>query len=487
MTPLDPRPGIARARFRVGWQGSMLARSLSLAVLFGCAAPAAVLAQAAEPLLYRVFLSDGTGLASFGEWARVEDRVVFSMPLGVAAGPSDLHLVSLPVQRIDMARTERYAESVRAAHYAANRGEADFAQLSGDVAHALNQVALIKDPAARLATAERARRALADWPGAHYGYRAGEVREIVGVLDEVISGLRAQGGSARFDLTLSTTTSEAAHESLLPAPDHAEVVRQLMSAATVVDSPAEKVSLLQSVVAFIDRAVDLLPEAFAKTIRSSALGGIADEQRIDAQYARLRTTTLAEAARYAGSADVRGLERLRKRVREQDSKLGQRRPDDVAGMIATLDAHLDVAFRLRLTHDQWLLRIDAQRAYQRAVSPFVGTLIEATSSLDFIRSLAGPPPFELRPLAQRLSRASRRLALVEPTPELTSVHAVFRSAFSLAENAVQLRLDAAQAADIELAKQAAAAASGAIMLLSRARADLDAALQPPALARPPQP
>ena len=157
----------------------MLARSLWLAVVvIGVAAPSPAHAQNTDPLLYRVFLSDGTGLASFGEWARVDDRLVFSMPLAPGAGPADLHLVSLPVQRLDMARTERYAESVRAAHYAANRGEADFAQLSGDVAHALNEVALIKEPSARLVAAERARQALAAWPGSHYGYRAAEVREI---------------------------------------------------------------------------------------------------------------------------------------------------------------------------------------------------------------------------------------------------------------------------------------------------------------------
>jgi hypothetical protein len=465
----------------------MFARWFCLAAVLGLAAPADLRAQNADPLLYRVFLSDGTGLASFGEWARVEDRLVFSMPLSPGAGPSELHLVSLPVQRVDMARTERYAETVRATHYAANRGEADFAQLSGDVAQALNEVAVIKNPEARLMTAERARKALADWPASHYGYRSSEVREIIGVLDEVISGLRVQGGKERFDLALSTTTLDVPRETLLPAPDHAEVVRQLMSAAAIVDSPVEKVSLLQSVLAFLDRTVDLLPDAFARTIRSSALGGIADEQRIDSQYSRLRTDTLAEASRYAGAADVRALERLRKRVQEQDAKLGGRRAQDTAGLIATLDAHLDAAHRLRLTHDQWLLRIDAKRAYQRAASPFVVTLAESAPSLDFIRSLAGPPPFELRPLAQRLSRAARRLALVEPPAELAPIHEVFRSAFSLAENAVQLRLDAAQAADIELAKQAAAAASGAMMLLTRARADLDAALQPPAGSRPPQP
>lgn len=457
-----------------------------LAVVMSVLAPKVVCAQAPPPPpLYRVFLADGTGLASFGEWARVDDHVIFSMPLTPGGGPSDLHLVSLPVQRVDMVRTQRYADTVRAATYAANRGEADFAQLSGNVAHALNQVALIDDPTARLMAAERARRSLTDWPGAHYGYRAAEVREIIGVLDEVISGLRASAGQGgRFDLALSATTTEPPIEALVSAPDHTEVVQQLMAASTVVESPAERLSLLQSVVVLVDRAVDFLPESFAKTIRATALGGIAEEQRIDAQYTRLRTTVLAEAARYAGRADVRGLERLRKRLRDQDTKLGSRRPDDVMAVVATLDAHLDAAHRLRLAHDQWLLRIDRFRVYQRATASFVQTLMHAEESLDDIRALAGPFPQQLRLLADRLTRGARQLALVEPPAELSSVHAVFRSAYALAENAVQLRLDAARAADVEIARQAAAAASGALMLLGRARVDLEAALQSPVTVRP---
>jgi hypothetical protein len=65
--------------------------------------------------------------------------------------------------------------------------------------------------------------------------------------------------------------------------------------------------------------------------------------------------------------------------------------------------------------------------------------------------------------------------------ELSAAHAVFRSANELAENAVKLRLDAVQSADVELARQASAAASGALMLLGRGRADLDAAVRPPSL------
>jgi hypothetical protein len=174
----------------------MLLKSGFAAVLWLLASAAS--AQTTAPL-YRVFLADGSALASFGEWARVEDRLVFSMPLAPGAGPGDLHLVSLPVQRVDLARTERYADSVRAAHYAATRGEADFAQLSSSVAQTLNQIASLPDPLQRLAAAEQARRALADWPAQHHNYRATEVREILGVLDEVISGLRAAGGRGAGD------------------------------------------------------------------------------------------------------------------------------------------------------------------------------------------------------------------------------------------------------------------------------------------------
>lgn len=434
--------------------------------------------------MYRVFLADGTALVSFGEWARVEDRIVFSMPLTPAGGPSDLHLVSLPVARVDVGRSERYAEAVRAQTYAATRGEADFARLSGEVAGALNRVALISDPIARLNAAEQARRSLTEWPGAHHGYRAAEVREIVGVLDGVISGLRASTGQeqaqGRFDLSLSATT-EPVVETLLAAPPQAEVVNHLMAASGVVASPAEKVSLLQSVIAILDRAVDLLPVSVAAKIRTSALGGIAEEQRVESLYGQLHSKILSDAAKYAERADVRRLESLRQRLRAEDEKLGARRPDEVAAVVATIDAHLDAAHRLRLARDQWLVRLDAIRSYQRASRSSLRTLSQARNSLDDIRVLAGPAPQRLRPLARRLSDAARHLALVNPPVELSAAHAVFRSANELAENAVKLRLDAVQSADVELARQASAAASGALMLLGRGRADLDAAVRPPSL------
>jgi hypothetical protein len=442
-------------------------------------------AQAQAPTqLYRVFLRDGSALASFGEWTRVNDRVVFSMPLAPGAGPGDLHLVSLPVSRVDLERTEDYAEAVRAANYAATRGEADFAHLSTTVAHTLNEVALIKDPKHRLAAAETARRELADWPKAHFGYRAAEVREIVGVLDEVISGLRVSAGAGpKFDLALSATTEAPPPPPFLPAPTHQDVVQHLMTAAELVESPAEKMSLLQSVVALIDRAVAHLPDAVASALRTNALGQIAEEQRIESLYANLRTTALADAARYAEQADVRALEQLRNRVHHLDVKFGSRRPDHMAGVLATLDAHLDAAHRLRLAQDQWLLAEADMRAYQRRSMPFIQSLVNMQASLDDIKLLAGPAPQKLAPLARLVDRNSRRLALLEPPASLVAVHAAFRSAYTLAANAVQLRRDAVEVADVDLARQASAAAAGALMLLERARQDLRAALEPPLTTR----
>ena len=49
-------------------------------MLIVCLAVPAV-AQEAASLLFRVFLTDGRVLTAYGEWARVDDRVVFSMPL----------------------------------------------------------------------------------------------------------------------------------------------------------------------------------------------------------------------------------------------------------------------------------------------------------------------------------------------------------------------------------------------------------------------
>src|SRR3712207_5020641 len=98
---------------------------------------AAHTAAASEAVHYRVFLRDGSALVSYGEFARVADRVVISIPIGEGATP-ELQLVTIPETAVDWERTDRYAEAARARRYADTQGEADFALLSAAVARALN-------------------------------------------------------------------------------------------------------------------------------------------------------------------------------------------------------------------------------------------------------------------------------------------------------------------------------------------------------------
>lgn len=451
-------------------------RAIALALLVP------VLAHAQSSPLYHVFLSDGSILSSYGEWARVEDRIVFSMPVTPGADAGQLHLVSLPADKVDWPRTERYADAVRSALYGVNRGEAEFARLSADVAELLNEIALVKDPSERVVRAERARRALADWPVTHFGYRAREVHDILGSLDEVIGELRAAAGLGRYNLTLMATTPPPPAEALLPPPDQAAIVRQMMTAAALVDSTEEKVSLFQTVVGILDHAAGLLSESWAPSMRATALASITEERKIDTAYQRLRQTTLTAATRYASAADVRNLEKLRASLDAEDEKLGRKRAGEMMAISAAVDAHLEAAHRLRLARDQWQLRVHRVRAYQRETDATSSALARARPQLDDIRTLAGPSPWSLRPLIDRLGRYTRTLSRIDPPAELSAVHALFQSASEMAFTAAQLRLDAVEAADLDLARRASSAAAGAMMLLARARAELDAALRPPTAA-----
>src|SRR5579872_5165335 len=78
---------------------------------------------------FRIFLKDGTSLVSYGELARLDNRVVFSMPTTASADNPELQLVTIPSERVDWGRTMNYAESARAERYVATRGETDYAAL----------------------------------------------------------------------------------------------------------------------------------------------------------------------------------------------------------------------------------------------------------------------------------------------------------------------------------------------------------------------
>src|SRR5262245_26243599 len=132
-------------------------------------------AAADDATLVRVFLKDGKSLVSYGEPALVNDRVVFSMPTTTSTSNPPLHLVDVPLARVDWERTPRYATAARAAHYIQYTAPSDYAALSSEISRTLEEVAATGDPAKRIAIVEKARRTLADWPQNHYNYRAAEV------------------------------------------------------------------------------------------------------------------------------------------------------------------------------------------------------------------------------------------------------------------------------------------------------------------------
>ncbi|MEZ5287780.1 MAG: hypothetical protein R2712_23860 [Vicinamibacterales bacterium] len=447
-----------------------------LAVLW----PADAHPQAVSTTLFRLFLKDGRVLTAYGEWARVDGRVVFSMPTRRGDPAAELHLITIPDDTVDWDRTERYATALRAERYATTRGEADFAQLSDEVARTLNEVATLPDPDQRLARAEAARTALAAWPGTHYGYKAPEVREILGVLDEVIADLRTSTGQGPINLALVAPPAVLPDEPLLPEPSEAETIEQLRTAAELAETPAARTSILQSLLGLLERAASLLPDAWSSLVRRDAEAAIAEERRLDAAYASLRTRTLAAGVKSVSKGDVRALERLRDEVHASDGELGRKRPAEVAGLLSLLDSQLGAARRYQLAHDQWELREPGMRRYERAVSGPLRAITRNRAALEDVRSQAGPPASRLQAIIDRWRRDGDRLTRVTPPSDLASVHALFRSAWEMADQAFALRLTAASTNDPARAQQASSAAAGALLLLGRARADLDAALEPPA-------
>jgi len=435
----------------------------------------------ASRVLFRVFLSDGRVLSSYGEWARLEDRVIFSMPTQLSRDPVELQLVTIPAQRVDWPRTEQYAESVRAAAYAATRGDADFARFSSEVAKVLNDVARIEDPASRLKTAERARQKLADWPAAHYGYRIGEVREALGVLDEVIAQLRVSVGITSFDLSLSANAPLAEPPPPpLPPPTDAELVEQFVAAASIADSPVERIGLLKTVMRLIDRAVAMMPTEWVSRMRRVVSGDLDREQRAEQAYNELRTRTLEEANRLAARGRAADLERLREKVKEEDRRLGGQRPGDIAALLATIDIEATAAIAMREARKEYDKRAPGYRKYRRSTNGAFKVFTDAAVALTQVRNMTGPAVTSIGTLTKRLKAASRSFQKVKPPEELASAHAIIGSAWELAQNAFRLRAEAVSANNIDTAQRASSAAAGALMLYQRARTEQLNAMEPPA-------
>lgn len=428
-----------------------------------------------DTALYRIFLQDGSTLVSYGEYARVSGRVVFSVPVALEPAPQ-LQLVSIAETAVDWSRTDEYAEAVRARRYAETRGEDDFAMLSNHVATALNEVAHTKDPARRLALAEEARANLAEWPTRNYGYRASDVTQLLWLFDDVIAQLRASAGQKSFGLNLYAATAPPDYRELLPAPDARGTLEHALAAAAHAD-PGERVSLLRTIAAALDPAAEA--GSWEAAVRERASAGLDAELRFDRLYADLSQRTLADAHRRARRADVRGLQGLIRDVLAQDERLGRVRPRETTALLAALDLRLDEARRLRLARDAWALRGPALRRYRRALEPALWQLRRTKAWLEDIRALAGPAPASLTTLERRMANVVRSLARVKPPVEVESAHGLLATVATTAARAAQTRRNAVQSNAMTVAWDASSAAAGALLMFESALDEINRLTSPP--------
>ena len=447
-------------------------RAVAVGSILLCTTAAAAQHAAESAALYRVFLNDGSTLLSYGEFARVADRVVVSVPLGSATGaPPALHLLSIPADTVDWEKTDAYADSVRATRYAETRGPDDLALLNEAVSRALGEIAQAPDPARKVAMALEARQNVMKWAAEHFGYRAERVAELASLFDAVIAETRVQGGAVNVDLSLVANMAAPPAVPLLATPSFEEHVDQALRAAALSPEATERVSLLRA----IER---VLVEAGPGRGGTTALlygrvrGALAVEERANRAYEALTRDLVRSADRYAQAADVTGVERVIRRALAEDDRLGQRRPQEMAALLATLDVSLDAARRLRLARDNWALRLGAVRAYRAAIEPALALLQASRDALDQIKRLAGPEPARLQRLATRMTLAVRQITALTAPAEAAAVHALLSSAAQFAARASESRLRAVESREMLPAHEASTAAAGALMFLERAIEEL---------------
>ena len=447
-------------------------------VLTGVLAGAGTAVEAAgngAAVLYRVFLKDGGVLVSYGEFARVADRVVLSIPIGGTDATPVLHVISIAENVVEWQRTNAYAQAARARHYAETQGESDFARLTRQVSDTLYKVGSIDDPAQRVALAEAARKELVEWPQTHFGYRAEELQQLTTWLDQVVGELRVAAGQKSFDLALvaNGTTPAIPSVEMLPAPTFRDRLENGYAAARLTSDTPQRIAILR---AMLDVLAPAAGPEFANSwmadLRSRAAADLAVELAHDKNYSQLTTRALARAAVFERRADVRSLESVIRWVLDEDVRLQKARPADVAALLATLDVKLDGARRLRLAQDAWVVRKDILDKYWSEIRAGMDRMIGVREWLVAVRQLAGPSPGALKQLTELVTGAQRDFSRVQAPPEVAAAHSTLVASAGMAVRAATIRLEAVRSGSMDTAWQASSAAAGALMMLDQATLEL---------------
>jgi hypothetical protein len=233
----------------------------------------------------------------------------------------------------------------------------------------------------------------------------------------------------------------------------------------------------------INRHAAVLPAEWVESTRSAVKADIDREVQVDRAYQTLTARMLLVATVRARNADVRGVQRVVARIHARDEALGGTRPDAVNGLLASVEAQLDAARRLRLARDRWALRLPAFRQYRQSIGSALTRLARLQPPLEDIRALAGSDPAALDGLQHAAEQISRSVSIIEPPEEFRSVHALLGSAAQLALSAATIRRDATLAGDLARAWDASSAAAGALMLTARAQQEIQTVFRLPQLPR----
>lgn len=449
-------------------------------VLLCLASPALVRGDTSDPLLFRLFLNDGTSLVSYGEFTRLDDRVIFSLVAGGGVEPR-LQVATLPASTIDWERTDRHAASTRYQWYANTRGEADFLRLSNDVADVLNQVVQTNDRGRALDVAQRAWATLAEWPREHFGYRQRDVREVLAFLDEVIANLRAATGAASFDLAMVASAPDIELEPLATMPSPRDQVDQVLRIAALTTRPTERVALLRTALELLRDSDATISPPDADVLRRVARSRLLVEEDIDGRYTDLSRRLMRDAAKGAARAKVSDVQQVLNRIPREDARLGHRRPETVQALRASVQAQLDAARRLRLLRDRWTIRRSHYRDYERSIRVQLAELERSKVALEAIKRLEGPTPDALVRLRARFRGGAEHLERLRAPGDFRRTHDLLIGAWRFAETAIDGRWTAARGGNIASAWRASSAAGSALLLLTRVQGEIRELLEPPRL------
>jgi hypothetical protein len=425
--------------------------------------------------IFRVYLDSGDALPSYGEPAEVGDRMVFTLLMGEPAGRQRLQLVDLPSAAIDLDRTRRYANAVRADFYARHLGEIEYLAVTADVARTLDVLATVDDPRLRLALAEQAQTRLAVWSRRSYGYRAGDVERLFDLFDGVLAELRAATGDTRFTFDLVSGPVPPEVEPLVPAPGLRESIGLALAAAAVADDGPSRLAILRGALAVAG------DEAGFDDLRRELVRRRELETAADHAYAALGDDVRARATAFLEAGDVGAIAALDAELAARDRLLGAARPKILARLRAELeDVRMRAeAYRADLNH---YARVKTDLlAFERRVRPALTTLDGLAPVLGAIRDETGPRYERLLAVEARIAEIAVTLVRVVPPDDLVDVHATLASAVEMARQAAARRRLSIVTDRGALSREASAAAAGALLLSRQARETLVVRLYPPVL------